>query len=66
MNGRMIWASLAGAALLASPMAASASGTKTTKPAATASTDTCKNLKGHAMKDCKAKVAVAKKAAKTK
>ena len=65
MNGRMIWASLAGAVLLASPMAASASGTKTAKPAA-ASHDTCKNLKGQAMKDCKSKAAAAKKAAKTK
>ena len=63
MNARMIWASLAGAALLASPVAVSAASTKTAKPAAT---DTCKNLKGKDLKDCKAKSAAAKKAAKTK
>ena len=66
MNGRMILASLAGAVLLASPMAASASGTKTAKPAAAASKDTCKGMKGPALKDCKAKASAAKKAAKTK
>ena len=63
MNARMIWASLAGAALLASPVAVSAATTKTAKPAVT---NTCKDLKGQALKDCKAKAAAAKKAAKTK
>ena len=65
MNTRMILASALGAALLASPMAASAT-SKASKPAATASKDTCKNLKGQALKDCKARVAAAKKAAKPK
>ncbi len=65
MTTRMILASAGGAMLLASPMAASAA-TKTTKPAATASKDTCKNLKGHALKDCKAKLVTAKKTAKAK
>jgi hypothetical protein len=65
MKARMILASAAGAMLLASPMAASAAG-KTVKPATTASKDNCKNLKGHALKDCKAKATTAKKAGKTK
>lgn len=65
MNARIILASLAGAMLLVSPMAASAAGTKAAKPAA-ASTNSCKGLKGDAMKDCKAKAAAAKKAAKAK
>jgi hypothetical protein len=65
MNARMILASAVGAVLLASPMAASAAG-KASKPAATASKDTCKNLKGQALTDCKAKAAAAKKAAKPK
>lgn len=66
MNGRMILATLAGAVMLATPMVASASTTKTAKPAATASKDTCKGLKGHALKDCKAQATAAKKAAKAK
>ena len=66
MNGRMILASLAGAVLLASPMAASASGTKTAKPAAVASKDTCYCMDGPSLKNFKAKASAAKKAAQTK
>jgi hypothetical protein len=63
----MILASVTGALLLASPMVASASTPKTTsRTTTTASKDTCKNLKGQALKDCKAKAAAAKKGAKAK
>jgi len=65
MNSRMILASVTGAILLASPLAASATSTKASKPAAAAS-NSCKSLKGQALKDCKAKAEAAKKAAKTK
>jgi len=64
MNARMILASVTGAILLASPLAASATSTKASKPAA--ASNSCKSLKGQALKDCKAKAEAAKKAAKTK